>query len=187
MATDSGQAEQALIASRPFITTDREVYHAELGWETIPGGPLPWDTTVVFPADTVWFVKFTIRMSYANLSDEPVYVMAYPGNPLWPMPPRIERLENGEWTTVYDPPTTLVAGPRRIDPGEGFAHDFRVRAYDPESTTRVQPSWRADGLEGMYRIAFSEYLIRTGEDGDASAAPLVARISNTFRITGSLP
>jgi hypothetical protein len=187
LATDPARPDQGVIDSGPFITTDREVYHPEIGWEAIPGGRLPWDTAVVIPPDTIWFVEFTIRVSYANRSREPVYVMAYPGDPLWPMPPRIERLEHDKWTTAYDPPTTLVAQPRRIGPGEGFAYDFRVRAYDPHSAARPQPSWLADGLDGTYRIVFPEYLIRTGEDEGASPAPLMARVSNTFQIAGSLP
>jgi hypothetical protein len=171
--------DQAL--TDPFIATDRGVYEAELDSITIPGGPLPWDTTVVMPADTAWYLHFTIGMTYTNRSDRPVYLATCGG----PHPPRLERLVDGDWVAAYEPPHLLCIGPYiEIASEAAYAWDFRINGYEPRS--RVRPSWLLRDVDGTYRVNWWS-TVRMAPDVGADPVPLPQRISNAFRVTGSLP
>jgi len=152
-----------------LIVTDREVYEARSGFELVAG-------------DTSRYIELEIVATYTNRSDEPVYVMTYPDDRSGPVPPRIERLAGGTWTTVYDPPTVLNLVQQRFGPGETYSHRFQIRAYDRRAG--VEPAWMGGRSDAEYRLDFGDLSVTRAMGSDAAAAPLAHRVSNRFRITG---
>jgi hypothetical protein len=160
-----------------FLMTDRDVYEAEIGH-------------MVVGQDTIWYLQFTIEITYTNHSDAPVYLWALPRpsleDPLQagaPVAPEVERLTDDEnWEVVYREGVQASLAGLKLAPGESLVYQRRFRAYDPQAN--VSPAWRANTVEGVYRLNFRE--VRTGPNG-SELAPLQARVSNPFRLTGSLP
>jgi hypothetical protein len=74
----------------PFITTNWDVYHAEVGQMVVAG-------------DTVRYLEFTIEMTYTNRSARSTYLRGCRG----PAPPRLEYWADGRWQVAYDPPHTM--------------------------------------------------------------------------------
>ena len=160
--------------STPFITTDLDVYEAEIG-------------EMVVQSDTIWYVELTIPMTYTNRSGEVVWLTSCGQDYIHP--PRLERRVDGAWETAYEPPHRACGGPSiRLEPGASHSYEFRIRGHDPHSAARVQPVWYPDQVAGEYRINWWKSLVLvTGQDRLPDPVPLEERISNTFRITGSLP
>jgi hypothetical protein len=160
-----------------FLTTDRDVYEVEFG-------------EIVVQADTIWYLQFTVEITYTNHSDAPVYLWAHPRpsleDPLRagaPVAPEVERLtDDKNWEIVYREGTRASLAGLMIEPGASLVYEQSFRAYDPQAN--VSPPWRANRVEGVYRLNFQE--VRTGPNG-SEVAPLQARASNRFRLTGSLP
>lgn len=150
----------------PFITTDRAVYSAEVsGWRS--------------PDDRFWRMELSVGLTYSNPSDIPLYISYCQG----PNPPGLERRVNGQWEAAYQPPHLMCGGVLRIDPGEEFSYEFRIRGYDPRID--VRPTWVPDDLEGRYRVVW--WPVWSESDVTSEVIPLDRRVSNTFKIMGELP
>jgi hypothetical protein len=159
--------ENQLAQDVPFITTDKDEYSAERGMIVVAG-------------DTVWYLRFTIALQYTNRTDRPVYLPRCGGV----QSPRLERLVEGHrWETVYEPVHLACwQTPRRVDPGQVYAYDFRIKAYDPQSS--VRPSWQADVVNGSYRIV---WIVLIGPEALAQSVPLEERSSGTFSVVETMP
>jgi len=154
--------------SSPFITTDRDSYQAESG-------------EIVVANDTIWYLEFTIQMTYTNRSDQPVYMAWCHG----PHVPRVERLMDGRWETVHRPGQLLCGNVGfLIKAGEVYDYEFRVRGYDPESS--VKPAWLSDTVAGTYRVHWWNTLF-TEPGRQADQVPLGQRVSSTFELNGTIP
>jgi hypothetical protein len=168
-APDSRQSADATW----YLATDRDVYAVGFGEHVVQ-------------ADTSWYLEFTVEITYTNHSDAPVYLWAHPLPGLQvgaPVAPEIERLtDRGYWELVYREGVQASLAGLKVEPGHSLVYEQRFRAYDPQAN--VEPAWQAATVEGVYRLKFWE--VRTGPDG-SEVAPLQARISNPFRLTGSLP
>ncbi len=167
-----GRGMQELLGERPItplITMDRDSYQAELGELTVGG-------------EVIWYLDFTILMTYTNRSDRPVY-MGMCGGPFVPV---LERLVNGSWETAYSPPQTACGGVgNRIDPGEVYS-DYRFQVLGHDRKSDVRPSWLPDEVDGSYRVHWFLSLF-TEPDWRADQVPLEERVSNTFQLTGTIP
>jgi len=154
--------------SPPFITTDRDSYQAHSG-------------EIVVANETIWYVEFTIQMTYTNRSNQPVYMAWCHGPPL----PHLERLVDGRWETVYRPAQPLCGNvDSLIKPNGEYDYEFRVRGYDPESS--VRPAWLSDTVAGTYRVHWWNTLF-TKLGSQVDQVPLSQRVSTTFELNSMIP
>ena len=152
---------EVLLEDGPFITTDAQFYEAStVGWR--------------YPQDRFWVVEFTVDLRYTNRADTPLYIA-------WDAP-KLERYVDGRWETAYRP-VSLLGGFRRLEPGDAFRREFRIRGHDPR--LNVGPKWLTSQLAGLYRVVWAE--VRIVPDVRSPAVPSEYLVSNIFEVAGELP
>ncbi len=142
---------------------------ADHAGQQLQGAPIQTDSSV-YHVRTAGGYQATIVLTYTNPTAAPVYIASCGG----PHPPLIEKWENGEWVTAYNPPVPLCYSPPvEIQPGQAYTYTYRVIVGLPADN--AYPKFQVSEIPGTYRL---RWLLR----GPDAPLPLEQTISNTFEL-----
>jgi hypothetical protein len=127
-------------------------------------------------SDGRWY-SGTIGVTYTNRTDESESFDNCGGA----TDVRLEKLTDGEWTTVWSPVLLACFSPLIVvAPGEARRMDFFIAAGYPGTNT--VPQFSTERISGVYR---AEWDAMTNPDG--VAPPIEHRVSNEFNLAAPNP
>lgn len=147
----AGACPTAGPVSESRLALDKDVYVVDL----IDGFPLSW----------------TMKLEYSNPTGSPFFIESCGDTAR----PDIERLVDGEWTTVYTALVTACLGWIEVPAGDSHRVDHST-IYLEEG----DPEWQESLVEGTYRLVWDSVFDRA-EEG-APELPLEQRVSDLFSL-----
>lgn len=135
-----------------------------------PNGPPIQTDSSVYHVRTAGGYQATIGLTYTNPTGEPVFIAACHN----PHPPLMEKWEDGQWVTAYNPPVLMcITPPVVIEPRQSYSYTYRIVAGLPHDN--AYPKFEVSEIPGTYRL---RWLLR----GPDAPLPLEQTISNTFEL-----
>lgn len=145
----------------------------------LAGAPIQTDSAVYHVRTSEYAYELTIGLTYRNTSGGTAYISTCKA----PVPPVLEKWEDGKWVTAFAPVVLMCLGPPVvIEAGEAYAYTYRVLASHQPNT---YPQFEVAEIPGRYRLVW--HILGTWtpdgpEAGLGKELPLEYRISNSFRI-----